>query len=304
MYKKSLHMTAHHRTTLYVHIVLFFITIAIVLPIVYLVIKATQNSSDALSPSIIPGKELFRNVSYAWNNYNFKQYTLNTLIITISITIGKTIFSLLAALVIVYFKVRHKQAIFIAILVTLYIPTDLIAVGLFNIISQTQPSVGEFLRWFINPFKSFLSPIPFGFEWTNNYASVIVPFLASATGIFLFIQHFRSIPRSFAEVAYLEGMNPIDYMFKILIPISMNTIGALWVIQFISFWNQYFWPRVIIRNNDSQVVQVALRSAFGVDQIEWGIIMASALIVVIPPLIVFLILIKQLRQGVSLSTGK
>lgn len=302
---KAKEYVIRHKLGIIVHIVLVVSTLIISVPFVYLLIKATQSRVAALSPSLIPGNLLWDNLVFAWEEYNFKQYTINTLIITTSITLGKTLLSLFAAMALVYFKMRWKPVLFAGILITLYIPTDLIAIGLFDLVSQKNPHVGEFLIWIINPIKVFFNPIPFGFEWTNSYKSVIVPFLASATGTFLFIQHFRSIPRSFAEVALIEGMGPFSYLWKILIPVSMNTIGALWVIQFVAFWNQYFWPRVIIRDNNAQVIQVAIRSVFGDGtQIEWGVLMAAALIVVIPPTLVFLLLIKQLRRGVSLSTGK
>lgn len=293
-----------YKNALWVHLVLIVITTIVIIPILFMVVKATQDRNTAISPSLLPGGLFWRNISIAWKEYHFSRYMANTVIITTAITIGKTVFSILAAMVLVYFKLPKKNLIFWGILLTLYIPTDLIAIGLFDMISQKNPSVPQFLAWIINPINVFFHPIPFGFAWTNNYNSVIIPFLASATGTFLFTQHFKSIPQSFAEVAYIEGMGPINYLFKILIPISMNTIGALWVIQFISFWNQYFWPRVIIRNNDAQVIQVAIRNLLGVDQVEWGTLMAAALLIVIPPLLVFLILIKQLKNGVALSTEK
>ena len=288
-----------------VHIILFIITVLVSIPIIYMLIKSTQDKSTAISPSLIPGKLLFSNFARAWNEYNFKRYILNTLIITVNITLGKTIISLFAAVVLVYFKVRGKVFIFGFILITLYIPVDLIAIGLFDLVSQQLPTVGEFFTWIINPFNVLFKPVEFGFAWANNYNSVIVPFLASATGTFLFIQHFRSIPRSFVEVAYLEGAGPLTYLFKVLLPNSWNTIGALWVIQFVFFWNQYFWPRVIISDNDSQVVQIAIRSIMRAEQeYEWGVLMAAAIIVVTPPMVCFGLLLKQLQLGVSLSTGK
>ncbi|WGK70225.1 carbohydrate ABC transporter permease [Candidatus Haliotispira prima] len=292
------------RDALAVHITLATVSILLGLPVVFLVLKATQSTAEAITPSLLPGGMFWQNVQSAWKSYNMATFMGNTLVITTAITFGKTVLSILAAMVFVYFRIRGKLVLFWAILITLYIPTDLIAIGLFDVISQGQPSVPEFLVWLANPVKVLFRPIPFGLDWANSYKAIIIPFLASATGTFLFIQHFRTIPKSFAEVAVLEGMGPLSYLFRILIPVSRNTIGALWVIQFVFYWNQYFWPRLIIQDSDSQVIQVALRLMVGQDQIAWGVLMAGTIIVVLPPLLVFLLLIKQLEGGVALSTGK
>ncbi len=287
-----------------VHIILAIASLIFGLPILFLLFKATQDKAAAITPSLLPGGLLWHNLKAAWSGYHMGTFMANTLVITTAITLGKTILSILSAMAFVYFRVPAKVGLFWAILLTLYIPTDLIAIGLFDVISQRQPSAGQFLAWLASPLRVLFQPIPFGLDWDNTYKAIIIPFLASATGTFLFIQHFRAIPKSFAEVAVIEGMGPWRYLFRILIPVSLNTIGALWVIQFVFYWNQYFWPRLIIQDSESQVIQVALRLMVAQDQVEWGVLMAGAIIVVLPPLFVFVLLVRQLESGVSLTAGK
>lgn len=292
------------RMAIQVHLVLIGTSVILALPIVFLLIKATQDRAAVLGASMLPGTALWQNLKDAWSGYNMGRYMGNTLLITTAITAGKTLLSILAAMVFVYFQIRDKQVLFWAILITLYIPTDLIAIGLFDLISQQQPKPAQFLLWLVNPIKVLLQPIPFGLNWANSYKAVIIPFFASATGTFLFIQHFRSIPKSFAEVAVLDGTGPLAYLTKILLPLSWNMIGALWVIQFVFYWNQYFWPRLIIQDSNAQVIQVALRMIVSSDRVEWGVLMAGTIITVLPPLIVFLLLHKQLGSGVALDSSK
>jgi sn-glycerol 3-phosphate transport system permease protein len=186
------------------------------------------------------------------------------------------------------------------------LPTEVLIVPLFDLISQQPPdSWGEFWTWFRNPRNVFLEPGPFGFGWSNNYLAVIMPFLASATGVFLFRQHFMSIPTSLADAARIDGAGPVRFLWQILVPMSANTIGALAVIQFVYMWNQYIWPRLIIQREEFQVVQVGLNLIIGTGEgVEWGYVMAGAIITLIPPLLVFAMLQEQFNKGFALSSEK
>lgn len=139
----------------------------------------------------------------------------------------------------------------------------------------------------------------------NSYAALTMPFLASATGVFLFRQHFSSIPGSLADAARVDGAGPIRFLWSVLIPMSWNTIGALALIQFIYMWNQYLWPLVIIREGARQVIQVGLRSMTAQQDVtNWGVVMAGAILAMLPPLIVFLLLHEQFTKGFALGREK
>jgi sn-glycerol 3-phosphate transport system permease protein len=144
-----------------------------------------------------------------------------------------------------------------------------------------------------------------GLGWSNSYAALIVPFLASATGTFLFRQHFMQIPASLVDAAVIDGVGPFRFAGSILLPMSMNVVAALAVIEFVYMWNQYLWPLIIIRQSSRQVVQVGLRMmSAGQDATNWGIVMAGAIITLIPALIVFLLLQEQFSRGFALSQEK
>jgi sn-glycerol 3-phosphate transport system permease protein len=144
-----------------------------------------------------------------------------------------------------------------------------------------------------------------GLGWGNSYLALIVPFLASATGTFLFRQHFANIPGEFSEAAQLDGATPLQYLIRVLVPISWNTIGALAVIQFVYVWNMYIWPVMIIQGQERQVVQVGLRTLMGGDAaLVFGPMMLGAVLASIPPIIVFVLLQKQFMSGFQLSRDK
>ncbi|MBZ0308447.1 MAG: carbohydrate ABC transporter permease, partial [Anaerolineae bacterium] len=197
-----------------------------------------------------------------------------------AITVGKTILSLLSGLAFVYFRFPGKWLVFGFVLITLMMPTEVLIIALFRFVNEL--------------------------DWDNTYLALIVPFLASATGTFLFRQHFSNIPAELSEAAQLDGANPLQFLFQVLVPMSWNTIGALAVVQCLYAWNMYLWPNMIISDPTMEVVQVGigtLRAGEG-GGIQYGPLMLGAVVASLPPLIVFILLQKQFMSGFSLSRDK
>jgi sn-glycerol 3-phosphate transport system permease protein len=294
------------RTNWLIHILLSVACLIIAAPILFALIKATQTGAAVNSANLTPGTKLFENIAAAWRQGNLGNYMKNSLLIALAVTTGKTILSLFAGMALVFFRFPLKPIVFGFVLFTLMMPTEVLIVGLFDFLSLRPPANWQvFWEWFRNPANVFFKPTTFGLGWADSYLAIIVPFLASATGTFLFRQHFMSIPRSLADAAKIDGASPLRFLTSILIPMSWNTIGALAVIQFVYVWDQYLWPRVIIQQEDKQVVQVGLKLIIGVGQgTQWGEVMAGAIIALLPPLIVFILLQEQFMRGFALSESK
>lgn len=288
-----------------IHLLLIVACLLVTAPIVFALIKATQTRTQVLSPSLIPGTMLFDNVRAAWTGGNLGIYMRNSLVVAAAVTFGKTLLSLMAATALVYFDFPLRRFVFGFILLTLLTPLEVLVLPLFDLVSQQPPESWRALReWLQNPANVVSNPT-FGFGWANTYWAIIMPFLASATGVFLFNQHFRSIPRSLADAAKIDGAGPLRFLRSVLVPMSWNTIGALAVIQFVYVWDQYLWPRIIIRREETQVVQVGLSAILNAsDRTEWGQVMAAALITIVPPLLVFGLLQEQFMRGFALSSEK
>ena len=289
-----------------IHVILIIGCSIIAFPILFAIIKASQIRGAVLSPSLLPGPELLVNLKEVWFNANLAQFMRNSFIVAIAVTVGKTILSLFAGMALVYFQFPMKRIVFALILFTLMTPTEVLIIPLFDLVSlQPPPSWEVFWLWFRNPVQVWLEPMKYGFGWANTYWAIIVPFLASATGTFLFRQHFMSIPRSLADAARIDGASPWAFLTRILVPMSVNTIGALAVIQFVYVWDQYLWPKIIIRREELQVVQVGLNLIIGTGEgVEWGYVMAGAIVTLIPPMIVFALLQEQFMRGFALSDSK
>lgn len=293
------------RNAVWLHLLLILACLLVTAPILYALLKATQTRAQVLSPSLVPGTMLFENVRDAWVGGNLGVYMRNSLIVAVAVTAGKTLLSLMAATALVFFSFPLRRLVFGLILLTLMTPLEVLVLPLFDLVSLQPPASWEvFWAWLRDPVGIFLNPPAFGFGWANTYWAVIVPFLASATGVFLFNQHFRSLPRSLADAAKIDGAGPLRFLRSVLVPMSWNTIGALAVIQFVYVWDQYLWPRIIIRRAETQVVQIGLNALVSGDQVEWGPVMAAALITIIPPLLVFGLLQEQFMRGFALSSDK
>ncbi|MBE2270263.1 MAG: carbohydrate ABC transporter permease [Anaerolinea sp.] len=263
----------------YYHVALWIVCLILGFPLFYSILVATQNNSDVYAYRFLPGDSLADNWDFVMNTAKLMPYMLNSVVVSIAVTVGKTILSLLAGLAFVYYRFPGKWLVFGFVLITLMMPTEILVIALFR----------------------FVNSIGLG----NNPLALILPFIASATGTFLFRQHFANIPAELSEAAQLDGATPLQFLFRVLVPMSWNAIGALVVIQFIYSWNMYLWPALIIQGQEGQVVQVGLRTLIGADVgISFGPLMMGAVIASLPPVIVFVLLQKQFMSGFALSRDK
>jgi sn-glycerol 3-phosphate transport system permease protein len=288
------------------HVVLIVACVVVTFPVIFALIKATQTRSAVLSPSLMPGDQFFVNLRQVWATADLGLFMRNSLIVATAVTVGKTILSLFGGMALVFFRFPGHKFIFGFVLLTLMMPTEVLIVPLFDLVSLRPPASWEvFWAWISDPGQVFLRPLDFGFGWSNSYLALIVPFLASATGTFLFRQHFRAIPTSLADAARIDGATPWQFLSRVLVPMSGNTIGALAVIQFVYVWDQYLWPRVVIRREELQVVQVGLNMIIGAGEgVEWGWVMTGAIVTLIPPMLIFLVLQERFTRGFALTDAK
>ncbi len=263
----------------YVHVGLWISCLIVGLPLLYAMLVSTQNNAQVTNFQLIPGESFNTNLQAVMVNRNLGRFMVNSTMQAIVVTVGKTVLSLLAGLAFVYFRFPGKWIVFAFVLITLMMPTEFLIIALFRVVS--------------------------GFGWGDTFYAITVPFLASATGVFLFRQHFANIPVELQEAAALDGATPLQFLYRILIPISWNTIGALAVIQFVYVWNMYAWPLLIINNESLQVVQVGLASLQNFDgALTYGPMMMGAVVASIPPVMVFILLQKQFMSGFAVTRDK
>jgi sn-glycerol 3-phosphate transport system permease protein len=197
----------------------------------------------------------------------------NSLIMALGITIGKITISITSAYAIVYFRFPFRMFFFWIIFLTLMLPVEVRILPTYKVV------------------------VDLGL--LNSYAGLTLPLIASATATFLFRQFFLTIPDELAEAARVDGAGPIRFFLTILLPLSRTNIAALSVILFIYGWNQYLWPLLITTETDMTTIVMGIqRMLFVADSIpEWNLTMATAILAMLPPVVVILVMQRQFVKG-------
>jgi len=258
------------------HLILASAVAVIAFPLYYAFVISTQTVSEvsSLPPRLLPSSHFFPNYAAAWQRAGMGRLLLNSAVMALSVAIGKIVISILSAFAIVYFDFRGKTFAFWMIFVTLMLPIPVRIVSTYEVIS----SLG----------------------WVNTYWGLTVPLMASATGTFLFRQFFQTIPDSLAEAAQLDGAGPLRFLWSILLPLSKANMAALFVILFVYGWNEYLWPLMITTTAEMRTAVVGIEALVprGGSQLpEWNVIMAAAMMTLLPPVVVIVTMQRWFVKG-------
>ncbi|MDT3433533.1 carbohydrate ABC transporter permease [Haloarcula sp. 1CSR25-25] len=266
-------------SNLFMHLGILFSIFAMSSPLILALIMSTQTTSEVYQVTNLGiGSQGLANYDIVLTDYNFATYLWNSFVMSMIIVVGKVGLSLLAALALVYYELPFERGVFMFILLTLLLPVPVRIVPLFQLMADLG--------------------------WTNTMLALTGPYIASATAVFLFRQHFMSIPSSLVETAKLDGVGPLKFLFGVLIPMSKGMIAGVCVITYIYSWNQFLWPLVAVTDKSSQVVQVGIRYIQGSAQAgltQWGLIMAGAVIALLPPLVVLIALHRPLLRTFAIQ---
>jgi sn-glycerol 3-phosphate transport system permease protein len=198
---------------------------------------------------------------------------LVSMVMALGIAVGKIIISMLSAFAVVYFRFPFRMLFFWMIFITLMLPVEVRIMPTYKVVADLQ--------------------------LLDSYGGLILPLIASATATFLFRQFFLTVPDELIEAARIDGAGPMRFFKDVLLPLSKTSIAALFVIQFIYGWNQYLWPLIITTKEDMYPIVVGIRRMIsGGDSVtEWNVVMATALLAMIPPALVVMLMQKWFVKG-------
>ncbi len=247
-------------------------------PIYLAFIASSVTQADLVRPPmpLLPGDHLVENYTRALLsgvNAPVWKMLVNSMIMALGIAIGKIVISLLSAFAIVYFKFPLRGLFFWLIFMTLMLPVEVRIVPTYEVIA--------------------------GFGMLNSYSGLILPLVASATATFLFRQFYMTVPDELAEAARVDGAGPMRFFMDILLPMSRTNIAALFVILFIYGWNQYLWPLLMTTDPDMNTIVMGIKQMFpsGDDLADWPVIMATALLAMLPPVMVVVFMQNLFIKG-------
>ena len=264
------------------HAVLIAGLALVLFPIYVAFVGSTVTVRDILAApmSLIPGPHLFDNFARALDAGTAKTsgepvaaMLLNSLVMALAIAVGKIAISLPSAYAVVFFRFPLRRLCFWAIFVTLMLPVEVRIIPTYKIASD-------------------LSLI-------DTYGGLTLPLVASATATLLFQQFFLTIPDELVEAAKIDGAGPFRFLIDTVLPLSRTNIAALFVILFIYGWNQYLWPLLVTNTPGMTTIVIGLKQMIGSGdtQTEWHIVMATALLAILPPVMVVLLMQRWFVKG-------
>jgi sn-glycerol 3-phosphate transport system permease protein len=227
-----------------------------------------------------PGRHLLENYSAVLAHGSTRasaapvgRMMLNSFVMAMVIACGKIAISIISAFAIVYFRFPLRRAFFWMIFVTLMLPVEVRIIPTFQVVSDLG--------------------------MLDSYAGLTIPLIASATATFLFRQFFLTIPEELAEAARIDGAGPMRFFKDVVLPLSRTNIAALFVILFIYGWNQYLWPLLITTQESMYTTVIGIKRMIpgGDAAAEWNLIMATAILAMLPPAIVVLLMQKWFVKG-------
>ncbi|MCT4333374.1 sn-glycerol-3-phosphate ABC transporter permease UgpE [Paracoccus sp. YLB-12] len=264
------------------HLVLILGVVVVALPVWVAFVASTHGPTDFMSGTVPmwPGPHLVENYAKMLDTGLSTSGTppvgwmmFNSLVMALSIALGKIAISILSAFAIVYFRFPLRGLAFWCIFVTLMLPVEVRIVPTFQVVA--------------------------GLGLLNSYAGLSIPLIASATATFLFRQVFLTMPDELVEAARIDGAGPMKFFRDILLPLSRTNMAALFVILFIYGWNQYLWPLLVTTSSDYYTIVAGIkRLADVVDGLpQWHLVMATAVLAMLPPVAVVIFMQKLFVKG-------
>jgi len=264
------------------HVVLIVGLLAVAFPVYVTFVASTLSLEEIMQAPmpLIPGDRLWENYSQVLTGGSTKgsqaavaTMLVNSLVMALVIPLGKIAISIISAFAIVYFRFPLRMFFFWMIFITLMLPVEVRIIPTFKVIADLG--------------------------MLNTYAGLTVPLIASATATFLFRQFFMTIPDELAEAARVDGAGPMRFFRDVVLPLAKTTMAALFVIQFIYGWNQYLWPLLITTDESMYTTVIGIkRMIVGSDAAnEWNLIMATAMLAMLPPALVVILMQKWFVKG-------
>ena len=261
-------------------LVLGVILVAFPLYVTFVASTLTYDQIVHVPMPLVPGDQLVANYTQALAHGSEKGSSapvsamlVNSFVMAAGVAVGKIAISILSAFAIVYFRFPLRNFFFWMIFVTLMLPIEVRIIPTFKVASDLH--------------------------LLDSYAGLILPLIASATATFLFRQFFLTIPDELAEAARIDGASPMRFFRDVVLPLSKTNMAALFVILFILGWNQYLWPLLITSREEMYTVVIGIKRmiAGGDATTEWNIIMATAMLALLPPALVVILMQKWFVKG-------
>ena len=266
------------RSNWWIYVLLTLGLILMVIPFLWMLLSSLKNTAELalVPPTWIPQAPTLNNYYRLFNNFNFPPYFLNSLILGVSITGLNLIFCSMLGYALAKLKFGGKNALFVLVLSTMMVPTAVTYVPLFVLMSKLH--------------------------LVNTLPAVILPEAATAFNVFFMRQFMLGIPEELLEAGRVDGASELFLFWKVALPLSGPALATVGILTFLGSWNDFFWPLIVLTSDQKYNLPVALATfAIGQHGSDNGLLLAGAVIIVLPILVVFLLLQRYITQGIAMT---
>jgi sn-glycerol 3-phosphate transport system permease protein len=251
------------------------------LPVYWTLIAAFKESGEIyrIPPTWLPAEPTLDNFVRAWNAAPFARYYLNSFITTLGGMGAEVVLAVMSAYALAFLRFPRKQLVFLVLLAALMIPVEITIV------------------------PNYLTVARLG--WINTYAGIIIPGAAIAYGTFLLRQAFLALPYEVIEAARVDGAGHLRILLSIVVPMAQPAIVTMALLSLVGKWNDFLWPLIVTNTSNMRTLPIGiywLRNSEGV--INWGVVMAGSLFLIVPVLLVFLWLQRYIVDGIAAGAVK
>jgi len=260
------------------YLILLIGGLGMVFPFVWMVASSLKNASDIYSLSLIPPDPTLANYREVLNETPFARWFFNSLVVALITTASVAFFDSLVGYVLAKFRFPGRTVIFLLMLSTLMVPTEMLVIP-----------------WFV---------MSINLGWTDSYWGIMFPGVISAFGIFLMRQFFMGVPNDLIDAARIDGFSEFRIFWKIALPLVKPALAALCIFTFLGNWNAYIWPLIVVRSEEMRTLPVGIAFFSSEAGSAFHLIMAAAAMATVPVIIMFVIFQRQIIKGIALTGVK
>lgn len=263
-----------------IHLILLLGVILVAFPFVWMILSSFKSLPDFFNFGFLPEKIDFSGYTFTFTKTDFFRWYGNSFIVAIIVTVTNLLFCSLIGYTFAKFNFVGAKFLFILILSTMMIPTEMLVIPWFVLSSE--------------------------FQWVDTYWGIMFPGVIEAFGVFLMRQFMSNIPNDTLDAARIDGMGEFKIWWRVAMPQVKAALSALGILTFLGNWNAYLWPVIVTTTSDMRTLPVGI-SLYGTSDaggIQWNTIMGMSTLAVVPMIIVFLIFQTRIIEGISLTGGK
>ncbi|AZT89553.1 carbohydrate ABC transporter permease [Caldicellulosiruptor changbaiensis] len=245
------------------------------IPYLIAVITSLKPVEDVTKFSIDFNKLTFDSYRYITHEFPFLRWLFNSFVVAVAVTAGNILFNSMAAYALARLDFPFKKVVFYVIIGTMMIPGQVLLIPIYLILNRLG--------------------------WIDSYKGLIIPWLVSAFYIFFMRQYFLTIPKDLEEAALIDGLSRFGIFFKIFLPLSLPALATQAIFIFVGNWNSFMWPSIIASSEELYTLPVGLNSFYGQYYQFWNQVLAGAILLSLPTIIVFVLFQKYFVKGIVTS---